>query len=88
MTTDILASEYKEALEQEIYKAYRHAMEEAKRDFAITKEWLMFTEIKELFMISTNTLNSWIEKGLPVASIGNKRYINRNRMNEFLEKHQ
>lgn len=88
MVLEVLHPDIKEEIKKDVHDAYISGIEEGKRDALVTKEWLTPNEVKEMLKLSTNTLNNWISKGLPVAVVESKRYIRRQEINQFLEKHQ
>ncbi len=83
---------FSEALLTELHDTvkgvYIEALEQARRDSAITKEFLTFEEAADYINASKATLTKWLEYGLNVYQIGNKRYIKKSELHEFIERHQ
>lgn len=83
------SEEMQDAINNSIKSIYFEAMEEAKRDAGLNKEFLTIHEVMERYSLSRNTLtNNFIERGLPIYKINNKQYIKRSEMNQFIEQHQ
>lgn len=76
-------------LQSELKDVYAQAISEAKRDIGYAKEYLTTKEACELASVSTNTFtNNFVQKGLPVYQIGNKQYIKKKELNEFISQHR
>jgi len=84
----ILSDEFKTDLFTGIKAVYSEAMEQARRDFAITKELMTPQEVQAYVSISNGTLTKWIEKGLPIYQIDQKRYIKKSELHDFILQHQ
>lgn len=84
---NMLAPEYREALKKDVLMVYRQAMEDARRDYGVTREWLTFEEVQNLMQISSGTLANWRKEGLPFAKIGTKYFINKKQLNTFIADH-
>ncbi|MDK6291409.1 MULTISPECIES: helix-turn-helix domain-containing protein [Aerococcus] len=63
--------------------------EDLKRDLAINKEMLTIDEVTQLYSTSRNTVTEkWHrELGLPLNKLGNKVYVERSVLNDFIRAH-
>lgn len=52
------------------------------------KDYMSAKELQTYMGISPNTLSEWFRMGLPVSVVGQKRYISKKNLDEFLAKHQ
>lgn len=71
-----------------ILNAATQAIDEAVKRVTIGKDWMTIKDIQSLMNVSANTVSSWIRMGLPVSVVGQKRFINRDNLNAFLEEHE
>lgn len=71
-----------------ILNAATQAIDEAVKRVMISKDWMTIKDIQSLMNVSANTVSSWIRMGLPVSVVGQKRFINRDNLNAFLEEHK
>ena len=77
------------ALQDELKDLYVSTMEEAKRDFGYMKEYLTIKEACEYATVSNNTFTTnFIGAGLPVYKIGNKQYVKKSELNNFISQHK
>lgn len=83
-----LPDEFTETLEQNVQDIYMKAIRTAQRDVGVIREYLSFNDVCELMGISYNTLQNWLELGLVKYRIGNKNYIKKSELNEFISKFQ
>lgn len=83
-----LPKEFEVELFHSLKGIYKLAIEESKRDLGIIKEFLTLPEAMKFFNISRGTINSWIEDGVPVYIVGNKRYVKRTEINDYIESHR
>jgi len=84
-----LPEEFINSLQKSVEVVYSNAIETARRDVGIIREYLTIDEACELMSISRNTLiRQYLEKGLPKYVIGNRQYVKREELNEFVEKHE
>ena len=67
---------------------YSEAVEQARRDMAISKEYLTFPEAMTMFDVSRSTLNAWIFKGLDMYQLEGKRYVRRSEVETWISKHK
>ena len=67
---------------------YNEAIEQARRDMAIVKEYLSVPEAMSLFDVSRATLNAWIEQGLNLYQISGKRYVRKSEVEDWINKHK
>lgn len=84
-----LPETFNDQLKATLICIYREAMEEAKRDCAITREMLTIDEVAKLYNTSRNTITEkWHkELGLPLSKLGNKIYVERKILNDFIRAH-
>lgn len=81
--------EFNDRLKEELKDVYVSAMEEAKRDFGYMKEYLTIREACEYVSVSNNTFTThYIGNELPVYKIGNKQYIRKSELNQFISQHR
>lgn len=84
-----LPEEFINSLQKSVEVVYSNAIETARRDVGIIREYLTIDEACELMSISRNTLiRQYLEKGLPKYVIGNRQYVKREELNEFVKKHE
>lgn len=83
-----LPNEFNELLEEHVQAIYTQAIQTARNDVGVIREYLSIEEVCELMGISRNTLGNWLSSGLPKYKIGNKQYIKRKELNKFISKHQ
>lgn len=77
------------ALQDELKDLYVSTMEEAKRDFGYMKEYLTIKEACEYATVSNNTFtNNFIAEGLPTFKIGQKIYVRKSDINDFISQHK
>lgn len=91
MSTQIslsLPSEFTELLEKQVQTVYMQAIQTARQDVGVIREYLSIDEVCELMDVSRNTLGNWLANGLPKYRIGNKQYIKRKELNEFISMYQ
>lgn len=76
-------------LQSELKDVYAQAISEAKRDFGYMKEFLTIKEAQEYTSTSNNTfVNNFIGANLPVYKIGNKQYVKKSELNQFISEHR
>lgn len=69
---------------QEAYvKGIQYAQEELE-----SKEYLSYKDVREIYNISRNTINKWVELGLPMYKIDKLQFIKRSEINNFIDSHQ
>lgn len=91
MSTQIslnLPSEFNDLLEEQVQAIYLEAIQTARRDIGVLREYLSIEEVCELMDISRNTLGNWLEIGLPKYRINNKQYIKKSDLDKFVSQHQ
>lgn len=91
MSTQIslsLPSEFTELLEEQVQTVYMQAIQTARQDVGVIREYLSIEEICDMMDVSRNTLGNWFADGLPKYRIGNKQYIKRKELNEFISMYQ
>ncbi|WP_195852688.1 helix-turn-helix domain-containing protein [Aerococcus sanguinicola] len=84
-----LPEDFNNQLKASLIYIYRDAMEEAKRDCAVTREMLTIEEVCSMYNTSRNTITEkWHkEMDLPLSKLGNKIYIERKVLNDFIRAH-
>ncbi|MDK6804243.1 helix-turn-helix domain-containing protein [Aerococcus sp. UMB7834] len=84
-----LPDQFQTELTNSLRTVYREAIEQAQRDCAVTRELLTTDEASEMYSVSRNTITEkWHkEKGLPLYKVGNKLYVDRKEMNDFIKAH-
>ena len=76
-------------LQKTIQEVYLTAIDVARRDAAVTRDYLTVDEACKNLKISRNTLvTQFFNNGLPKYKIGNRQYILKNELKEFIKKHQ
>ncbi|MGH2107848.1 helix-turn-helix domain-containing protein [Aerococcus urinaeequi] len=81
--------EFYTALQNELKDVYVATMEEAKRDFGYMKEYLTIKEACEYVSVSNNTFSThYIGNGLSIYKIGNKQYVKKSELNNFISQHR
>lgn len=84
-----LPEEFIDSLQKSVEHVYSDAIETARRDIGIIREYLTIEEACKLMSISRNTLvRQYLERGLPKYVIGNRQYVKREELNEFIKKHE
>ena len=84
-----IPQEFYAQLQNELKDIYVATMEEAKRDFGYMKEYLTIKEACEYATVSNNTFTTnFIGAGLPVYKIGNKQYVKKSELNNFISQHK
>jgi len=82
---DSLEDEFKRSI-QEIYKT---AIDEARRDAGLLKEFLTLQEASELMEVSKSTfIRNFIDEGLDIYKIASKTYVKKSELNQFIENHK
>ncbi|WCG38540.1 helix-turn-helix domain-containing protein [Aerococcus urinaeequi] len=78
-----------DSLKNELKDVYAEAMAEAKRDIGFMKEFLTIKEACEYATVSNNTFtNNFIAEGLPTFKIGQKIYVRKSDINDFISRHK
>ena len=84
-----LPEEFKDSLQKTIQEVYLTAIDVARRDAAVTRDYLTVDEACKNLKISRNTLvTQFFNNGLTKYKIGNRQYILKNELKEFIKKHQ
>lgn len=82
-----LPQEFYDELSASIKRIYNDAIEQARADALITKKYLTIPEARKQLGMSHNTFKTHVEnKGVPIYRVGDKRYIKRCDLNDFVEK--
>lgn len=87
LTLELPDKFYKE-LQDSMKACYIHAVEEARRDVAITKDYLTIQEAIKLYGVSRNTFTKWTGLGLPFYKVEGKQFYSRKEINSFIKEHQ
>ncbi|KAA9218645.1 MULTISPECIES: helix-turn-helix domain-containing protein [Aerococcus] len=84
-----IPEDFQDQFKESLVYLYREAMEEARRDCAITREMLTVEEVCKMYKTSRNTITeNWHkELGLPLNKLGNKIYVERKVLNDFIRSH-
>lgn len=78
-----------DAINASLQEVYRDAIEQARRDSAVTREFLSIPEVAKELGISRNTLtDNFISKGLPLYRIEGKQWIKRKELYDFINQHR
>ena len=81
--------EFYTALQNELKDVYAEAMAEAKREVSWMKEYLTIKEACEYVSVSNATfLTHYTGNGLPTFKIGNKQYVKKSELNNFISQHR
>ena len=81
--------EFYTALQNELKDVYAEAMAEAKRDISFMKEYLTIKEACEYVSVSNATfLTHYTGNGLPTFKIGQKIYVRKSDINNFISQHR
>lgn len=85
-----LDKDIKQELITEVRKAYSEAIEQARRDVGLIKEFYRYKECLEVLNIGSLTTfkANYIDQGLPTYKIGNSVYVKKTELNNFIEQHQ
>lgn len=84
-----MPEEFAEELNKNIQLVYEEAIETARRDVGVIREYLNIQEVCKMLGISRNTLtNNYFEKGLPKYKIESKIFVKKTELNDFISKHQ
>lgn len=83
-----LPDDFTQVLNEQVQSVYLQAMETARKDIGVIREYLSIDEVCKLMDISRNTLGNWLESGLPKYRINNKQYIKKSELDKFIANHQ
>lgn len=84
-----LPEEFSEELSKSVQTIYREAIQQAQKDLGAIKEYLSIEEAMKLLQISRNSLTrNYFEHGLPKYKIGNKIYVKRSELSNFIQQHR
>jgi len=79
---------FNDDLREMLRAAAREVIQETVKQEIKLKDWLSVQEVQELFDLSPNTVSAWFRQGLKVSVVGQKRYISKKNLDEFLANHQ
>ena len=83
-----IPEEFNMELSASLRTLYRQAIDQAKKDAAMMRDFLTINEIMEYFLeVSRGTLKRWIADGLPTYQIEGKLYIKKSELYAYIEKH-
>lgn len=68
--------------------AAKEVVEEVISQETRLKDWVTVKEIQEYFDVSPNTVAAWIRSGLPVSTVGQKRFVSKVNLSKFLADHE
>lgn len=84
-----LDDDFLNQLTKNIRLIYKEAVEVARRDVGINKEYLNIPEALEYTGVSRNTFTkNFIDGGLPTYQVEGKTYVKKSEINEFIESHK
>lgn len=86
--SSILSDSFKQDFADTVKNLYLEAIDQARRDMSITKEYLTLNEVMEYMQVSRNTLSKWLLNGLNIYRIDNKQYIKKSDLHNFIDSHQ
>ena len=79
---------FNDDLREMLRAAAREVIQETVKQEIKLKDWLSVQEVQALFDLSPNTFSAWVRGGLPVSYVGQKRYVSKKNLDEFLANHQ
>lgn len=79
---------FNDDLREMLRETAREVIRETMKHEIKLKDWLSVQEVQELFDLSPNTVSAWFRSGLPVSVVGQKRYVSKKNLDEFLANHQ
>ncbi|MDK8502115.1 helix-turn-helix domain-containing protein [Aerococcus sp. UMB1112A] len=84
-----LDAESSKELIKQVIPYLNEAGEELKRNFAITRTMLTIEEVSDFYKTSRSTIiENWHKQlGLPLSKLGNKIYIERTVLDDFIRAH-
>lgn len=84
-----IPQEFYAQLQNELKDIYVATMEQARREFGFSKEFLTIKEACSLVSVSNNTfVNNFISNGLSTYKIGSKVYVKKSELNNFISQHR
>lgn len=84
-----IPDEFYTELHESLKLLYRDAMEQARHESVLGKNFLTPSEVVSSYLnITRPTLNNWIAKGLPIYEIEGKKFIKRDELDTFIIKHK
>ena len=84
-----IPEEFNMELSASLRTLYRQAIDQAKKDAAMMRDFLTINEIMEYFLeVSRGTLKRWIADGLPTYQIEGKLYIKKAELYAYIETHR
>ena len=83
-----LPEQFNHELTESLRIIYLEAMEQARRDASVTKKFLTIEEVMQLYSVSRGTITKWIENGLPISKLDNKRYIEKEDLHDYIRQYK
>lgn len=80
----ILTDEDEKSLRKYIYEIVIDEIKQARVDTAVDKRILNQTKIAKYFDVATKTIREWESLGLPYASIGSRKYYDKEECRKWL----
>ncbi|MHC5248981.1 ubiquitin family protein [Enterococcus sp. LJL90] len=72
------------SLQEYVYRITREALETAKNDAGVGKEFLNQAEMAKWIGISPNSLKEYVKLGLPVCIIGARKFYSKTEVTKFI----
>ena len=84
-----IPEEFNQELSASLRTIYRQAIDQARQDAGMMRDFLTINEITESFLeVSRGTLKNWIANGLPTYQVEGKLYIKKAELYAYIEKHR
>ncbi|MGT2800995.1 helix-turn-helix transcriptional regulator [Streptococcus marmotae] len=81
----ILSEQYSNQLQQQIYNLIMCEINNIRQNNNLESPFLNKKQVCDYLSISNNTLDSWIERGLPVIRIGKILRFDRKEINRWIK---
>lgn len=89
MFTFALPEQFEKEVSISLRNVYADAIEQARRDACISKEYLTAKEVGTNYVsVSVATLRDWENQGLPCYQIQSKKYYKKNEIDAFMNKYK
>ena len=86
---EMLSNELKAELKGELREFAKEILDQAYRDFGISRDYLTIPELCKYLNVSKNTVSKWEEeKGLKIIKLDNKHYVSKEDLYEFMSRHK
>ena len=83
-----LPPSFEEQLQESLKEMYSASIEQARRDYSMSKEILSIHEVMKWTSSSRNTVMLWGKMGLPISKIEGKYFIRKSHLLKFIDDHQ